>query len=87
MTDTHDLASIVRGKASEVLGVPVEEITEDTDLAQDHGVDSLELLEIAARVEKQLGVRIKVADLAEAKTVGHAIELLGARLAEHRDEG
>lgn len=85
MTDTQDLALIVRGKAAEVLGVPIEEITEATDLSQDYGIDSLELLEIAARVERELGVRIKVTDLAEAKTVGHAIELLGARLATERD--
>lgn len=78
--DREQVALLVRGKAAEVLGVGVEEVGESTDLSADFGVDSLELLEIAARVEKTLNVRIGVENIASAGTVGQAIQLLAEQL-------
>jgi len=75
------LRAIVHARVAEVLGVAVEEITDGTHLGEEYGIDSLELLEIGARVEKDLNIRIRVDDLVLAETVGHAVELLGAHLA------
>lgn len=77
----EELSLLVRTKAAEVLGVSTDEVSEQTNLAEDFGVDSLELLEIATRVEQALSVRINAADIALARTVGHAAELLGEHLA------
>lgn len=77
----EELALIVRTKVAEVVGVEVDEITERTALDTDYGVDSLELLEIGARVEKAVNLRIGVDDLIKAETVGHAVDLLHERLA------
>ncbi|WP_163511849.1 acyl carrier protein [Fodinicola acaciae] len=76
----EELSSIVRTKVAEVVGVELDEITERTALDTDYGVDSLELLEIGARVEKAVNVRIGVGDLIKAETVGHAVDLLAERL-------
>lgn len=76
------IGALVRAKAADVIGVPVEQISDTTDLAVDFGIDSLELLEIGARVERALGTRISADDLVRARTIGEAIELLTARLHE-----
>ncbi|MGF7235304.1 MAG: acyl carrier protein [Frankia sp.] len=81
VTAGGELRDIVHAKVAEVLGVSLAEISDSTDLRADYSIDSIELLEIGARVEQELSLRIKVEDLAQAETVGHAVELLGARLA------
>ncbi|WP_329456161.1 acyl carrier protein [Streptomyces sp. NBC_01497] len=83
-TDIHgreDLAHLVRTAISGVLGVEPEDIDDATDLLDDYGIDSLELMEVGARLEKTLAMKIPVSDLTSARTVGHAIDLLVQRLA------
>ncbi|HET8658831.1 MAG TPA: acyl carrier protein [Micromonosporaceae bacterium] len=75
-----ELSLLVRGKVAEVLGVETEEITEDTNLETDHGIDSLELMEIGTRLEVALDVRIQLTDLVQIHTVGQAVEALSARV-------
>lgn len=74
-----ELAEVVRGKVAQVLGVTVDEIAESTDLRDEYDVDSLELMEIGARLENALGIRIGADDLLEMQNVGHAIDLLHRR--------
>ncbi|MFI5618014.1 acyl carrier protein [Streptomyces sp. NPDC051567] len=81
MPTREELALMVRTTISDVLGTEVEEIQEPTSLFADYGIDSLELMEIGARLERALALRIEVTDLTGAQDVGHAIDLLEARLA------
>lgn len=77
-----DLAEIVLERIATVLGVPVEEIDESTDLRQTYDVDSLELMEIGARLENALDTRLAAEDLLGMENVGHAVDLLHERLRE-----
>ncbi|MCA1224286.1 acyl carrier protein, partial [Streptomyces sp. 8L] len=77
----EDLARVVRTAISGVLGVEPEDIDDATDLLDDYGIDSLELMEAGARLEKVLAMKIPVSDLTSARTVGQAIDLLARRLA------
>jgi acyl carrier protein len=77
-----ELAETVRGRIAQVVGVPVEEIAETTDLRIEYEVDSLELMEIGTRLENTLGARLDAEDLIAMRNVGHAIDLLHARLRE-----
>ncbi|WP_457029991.1 acyl carrier protein [Kitasatospora sp. P5_F3] len=79
MPTREELALTVRTTISDVLGTGIEEIQERTSLLADHGIDSLELMEIGARLERALTLRIAVEDLTSAQDVGHAIDLLSAR--------
>ncbi|MFR9721950.1 acyl carrier protein [Streptomyces sp. MS19] len=74
------LARTVREAVADVLGTEPDDIRESTDLAGDFGIDSLELMDIGARLESALRTRIPVDDLTGAATVGHAVDLLWARL-------
>ncbi|MDH6699312.1 acyl carrier protein [Streptomyces sp. MAA16] len=82
MPTREDLALLVRTTISDVLGTDVEDVDERTSLLNDYGIDSLELMEIGARLERALKLRIAVEDLTSAQDVGQAIDLLRARTAE-----
>ncbi|MFJ9520212.1 acyl carrier protein [Kitasatospora sp. NPDC101801] len=84
MPTREELALMVRTTISDVLGTEIEEVQERTSLVADHGIDSLELMEIGARLERALTLRIAVEDLTGAQDVGQAIDLLSARTAEAR---
>ncbi|GAA3735479.1 acyl carrier protein [Streptomyces tremellae] len=75
------LALLVRTAVSDVLGIEPEDVDDTTSLLNDYHIDSLELMEVGARLEKALATKIAVSDLTSARTVGEAIDLLGARLA------
>ncbi|WP_406192835.1 acyl carrier protein [Kitasatospora sp. NBC_01560] len=81
MSHREELALTVRTTISEVLGTDADEIREQTSLLADYGIDSLELMEIGARLERALALPLEVQDLTAAQTVGHAIDLLAARTA------
>ncbi|WP_327404289.1 acyl carrier protein [Streptomyces sp. NBC_01288] len=75
-----ELSLTVRTAVSEVLGTEVDDIDETTDLGNDFGIDSLELMDVGARLENALRVKIQVSDLLEARTVGDAVDLLERRM-------
>lgn len=74
--DRDELSALVRSRIASVMGLLETEITEETDLREEYQVDSLELMEIGARLESALGVRIRVDDLMEMKNVGDAVDSL-----------
>ncbi|WP_405859179.1 acyl carrier protein [Streptomyces sp. NBC_01515] len=76
-----ELSLTVRTAVSDVLGTEVDDIDETTDLGNDFGIDSLELMDVGARLENVLRVKIQVSDLLEARTVGDAVDLLERRMA------
>lgn len=71
-----DVLALVQRQASDVLGIPVEELAPDTDLLLEHSVDSLELMEIGTRLETRLGVRIDPVRLKDARTIGEVAAYL-----------
>ncbi|MBO4206717.1 acyl carrier protein [Micromonospora echinofusca] len=77
-----ELAEVVRSRIAQVVGVPVDEIGEGTDLRDEYEMDSLELMEIGTRLENTLGTRISADDLLEMRNVGHCIDLLHRRVQE-----
>ncbi|WP_405993514.1 acyl carrier protein [Streptomyces sp. NBC_00986] len=77
-----ELSLTVRTAVSDVLGTEVDDIDETTDLGNDFGIDSLELMDVGARLENVLRVKIQISDLVEARTVGDAVDLLERRLTE-----
>ncbi|MBQ1026027.1 acyl carrier protein [Micromonospora sp. C95] len=80
MPSRAELSTLVRTKVAEVLGTPVEEIDESTNLEVGYQIDSLELMEIGARLEAALGIRLDLRELIGVETVGQATDLLTRRL-------
>ena len=64
---------------SEVLDIPVENITEDMELDSDLRIDSLALYEIVVEVEEKFSMRISNDEADELCTVGEAIDFITDR--------
>ncbi|MBF9070605.1 acyl carrier protein [Streptacidiphilus fuscans] len=60
-----DFAAIVQEAVADALGIDVDEAVPEATLLGDLGAESIDLLDILFRVEKQSDVKIKVSDIAE----------------------
>lgn len=61
---------------SEQLDVPAESITADTNLVDDLGADSLDVVELIMSVEDEFGISISDEDAANLPTVGKIVEYI-----------
>ncbi|MFJ4922997.1 acyl carrier protein [Streptomyces sp. NPDC088725] len=80
MLTREELALVLRTAVSDVLGTDIDDVREQTSLLADFGIDSLELMEIGARLERALALRVEIEDLTGAHNVGQAIDLLHQRV-------
>ena len=60
----------------EVLGVDASEIHEETTFVKDLGADSLEIFQVVARLEEELGVTFEPAAVEKIETVAQAVDLI-----------
>ena len=60
----------IKGMLAESFGLSPEEITEDSRLEADLGINSLELAELALRCDEEFGVDIDDNDIHRLITVG-----------------
>lgn len=66
-------------------GVDVEEISADSDLADDLHIDSVSRIDIAIRIEDAFGVRVEEEDLDAARTVSDIVRFVEARTPAHTE--
>ncbi len=63
---------------ADTLSVKKESITENTDLVEDLGVDSLDMVDLVLAMEQEFGIEIKDEDITpDIRTVRDIVELLG----------
>ncbi len=62
---------------TEYVDINPSEITDSTDFRADLGMDSLQLADLAARLENEYGITISDRDAMNIRTVGDASELIG----------
>ena len=55
------------------LGVDVEQITEESDIEEDLGADSLDVVELLATLEEEHGIYIADEDVLAMRTVGDVL--------------
>ena len=71
----------VKSIIAEQLGVNEETITPKTDLVEDLGVDSLDIVEIALALEEEYGIEeMNEEDMAGIKTVDDLVNQLQSKL-------
>ena len=78
---TSDQAAVfgmVRECVADVFGISPDSVTPGTRLGEDLGADSLDLVEIASRIEAQSGIVVEQSRLASITTVGDACAALVA---------
>jgi acyl carrier protein len=65
----------------DVLDLTAEQVTPDTEFANDLGADSLDLVELVEALEAEFAIRIDDQELAEITTVGEAYDLVAGKIA------
>ena len=60
------------------LDIPAESITAETNIVEDLGADSLDVVELVMSVEDEFGLPISDEDAAELTTVGKLVEYIEA---------
>ena len=65
---------------ADTLGVQEDRITMDTDMVNDLGADSLDIVECIMAAEEQFGVQIPEEPVEKFKTVGDGVEWLEQQL-------
>ncbi|MFD5080601.1 acyl carrier protein [Streptomyces sp. NPDC058371] len=81
MNDTDNSISRVRAIVAEILALSPEEIDDTADLFDDYLADSLNLIEIVARVEKQYQVVLPLDELPQARSITALYGLLSRQAA------
>jgi acyl carrier protein len=62
---TDGIAAGVTVAVADALGLEEDEVTPDATLLGDLGAESIDLLDILFRIERQVGIKIEAGDLAE----------------------
>jgi acyl carrier protein len=71
---------MVRDLLSEKLGIDFHSIDEDTSLADDLDIDSLDLIETVAEFEKKFKIKISDEETEKLRTVGNIIHLIKLKI-------
>lgn len=74
---SEELRTRVRSIVAEVLEIDTAELTDDSSFADDFGADSLLTIEMLARFEQNLGVKVPQDDTTELDNLPAAYALVG----------
>lgn len=78
-----ELIAWLQARFAEILELDPAEITEDKDFA-DLDADSIDLIEVVNRVERDFGIQIEEQQLYDVETVGEFVDLIDRELAKAR---
>lgn len=70
----------IRELIAKQLGVDVSEVTEEKNLVDDLGADSLDMVDLIMAFEDEFGIKVDDSDLSKIKTVKDVIDLLSQRI-------
>jgi len=87
MPSKEEIFSEVASTLSEMFAFPLDNITPNTRLVEDLGLDSIDAIDMAVRLEKRVGFEFKGSDLRALKTVQDIVELLGVHQFSLANEG
>ena len=62
--------------SADIIPVDPERVSLDSIITEELGVDSLDIVEILARIEEHFGVYIPDADVIEMRTVGDVVKYI-----------
>jgi acyl carrier protein len=81
MSNRETLRSDLTRLLDEELGEPVAAPMDDQDLRESLGLDSVDVVGLVMRIEREYRVRLAPEELAEVRLVGDLLDLMEAKLA------
>ncbi|MBO8161492.1 MAG: acyl carrier protein [Thermosipho sp. (in: Bacteria)] len=70
----------IRELIAEQLGVDISEVTDEKNLTDDLGADSLDMVDLVMAFEDEFGIKVEDSDLSKIKTVKDIIDLVSQRV-------
>ena len=83
MTDRERLLTTLVGLLEEEMGEAFQVPDECTDLREGLGLDSVDVVGLVMRVERQFRIRMAMEELMEVKQLGQLLDLVLAKVAAH----
>ncbi len=77
---TEEILEKVVEIVTEKLGVDAEEVILDSDLTEDLGADSLDLVDLVMAFEDEFGVKIEDEDVENITTIGDIVDYISKEL-------
>lgn len=78
--DPPDLAGRIAAIASEILKVEVDPNRHDASFAEDYGADSMDIVDLTDRIEREFRITIPTEDITDIKTFGAFVGYLRTQL-------
>lgn len=82
---TEEILEKVVEIVTEKLGVDAEEVTLDSDLTEDLGADSLDLVDLVMALEDEFGVKVEDEDVENIATIGDIVNYISKELGIEED--
>ena len=82
MMDRESIRQTLAAYLEEDLGEPVASMDDAVDIRAGLGLDSVDVVGLVMKVERQFRIRLASEELTEIVTVGNMLDLLQAKLAE-----
>ncbi len=82
MTSRDDLRTRLAGFLEEEMGEPYLELGDDRDLRDGLGLDSVDIVGLVMRIEREFRIRLSLEDLTPIKTVGEMIDLIASKVSD-----
>jgi acyl carrier protein len=76
-----ELRSTISGLLEEEMGETYPDLEDERDLREGLGLDSVDVVGLVMRIEREYHIRLTMEELQEVKTVGGMLDLLEAKLA------
>lgn len=73
-----DIAAKVKEIIINELGVDADKVTDEASFVEDLGADSLDTVELVMAFEEEFGIDIPDEDAEQMRTVGDAVQYIGA---------
>jgi acyl carrier protein len=80
VSNDNPIDIMVRDLLSEKLGIDFHSMNEGTSLADDLDIDSLDLIETVAELEKRFKIKISDEETEKLRTVGSIIHLIKSKI-------
>ncbi len=82
MMDRDSIRRTLADYLEEDLGEPVASMDDEVNIREGLGLDSVDVVGLVMKVERQFRIRLASEELTEIVTIGNMLDLLQAKLAE-----
>ena len=72
-----DVKARVKRVVSEVLGIPIEQVSSDARFVEDLGAESIQSIELVAAFEAEFDIEMDEDEALQVKNVGDAVAFIG----------